>query len=196
VIHDSHPETRWFTVRSGTAHSSNVVYAKLGTKVGATTLYEYARLFGFGQPTRIALPGEAPGQIRHPDRWSRRSLATISIGQEILVTPIQMVMAYAAIANGGTLLRPRIVSAIVDEEGNPLREVPVEHVRRVLSTETARTFRSFLRETVTDGTGAEAALPWVEVAGKTGTAQKTSENGGGYEAGRYMSSFIGIGAVR
>ena len=192
VIHDSHPETRWFTVRSGTAHSSNVVYAKLGTKVGATTLYEYARLFGFGQPTRIALPGEAPGQIRHPDRWSRRSLATISIGQEILVTPIQMVMAYAAIANGGTLLRPRIVSAIVDEEGNPLREVPVEHVRRVLSTETARTFRSFLRETVTDGTGAEAALPWVEVAGKTGTAQKTSENGGGYEAGRYMSSFIGM----
>jgi cell division protein FtsI/penicillin-binding protein 2 len=192
VIHDSHPETRWFTVRSGTAHSSNVVFAKLGTKVGASTLYGYARLFGFGQPTRIALPGEASGQIRHPDRWSKRSLATISIGQEILVTPIQLVMAYAAIANGGTLLRPRIVSAVVNEEGEPVREVPVEQVRRVLSSETARTFRSFLRETVTDGTGAEAALPWVDVAGKTGTAQKTAENGGGYGAGRYMSSFVGM----
>ncbi|HEU5311169.1 MAG TPA: penicillin-binding transpeptidase domain-containing protein, partial [Candidatus Eisenbacteria bacterium] len=192
LIRDSHPETRWFTVRSGTAHSSNVVYAKLGTKVGASTMYGYSRLFGFGQPTRISLPGEAPGQIRHPDQWSKRSLATISIGQEVLVTPIQMVMAYAAVANGGTLLRPRVVSAIVNEEGEPIREVPVEKVRRMISSETARTFRSFLREAVTHGTGAEAALPWCDVAGKTGTAQKAAENGGGYEPGRYMSSFVGM----
>ena len=192
LIRDSHPETRWFTVRSGTAHSSNVVYAKLGTKVGASTMYGYSRLFGFGQPTRISLPGEAPGQIRHPDQWSKRSLATISIGQEVLVTPIQMVMAYAAVANGGTLLRPRVVSAIVNEEGEPIREVPVEKVRRMISSETARTFRSFLREAVTDGTGAEAALPWCDVAGKTGTAQKAAENGGGYGPGRYMSSFVGM----
>ena len=192
VIHDSHPETRWYTVRNGTAHSSNVVYAHLGTRVGASTLYGYARLFGFGQPTRVALPGEAPGQIRHPDRWSKRSLATISIGQEVLVTPLQIVMAYAAIANGGTLLRPRIVSALVNENGEPIREIPVEQVRRVVSSETARTFRSFLREGVTEGTGLEASLPWCEVAGKTGTAQKTDENGGGYVSGRYMSSFVGM----
>jgi cell division protein FtsI/penicillin-binding protein 2 len=192
VIHDSHPETRWYTVRNGTAHSSNVIYAHLGTRVGASTLYGYARLFGFGQPTRIALPGEAPGQIRHPDRWSNRSLATISIGQEVLVTPLQIVMAYAAIANGGDLLRPRIVSALVNEDGEPIREIPVERVRRVVSSETARTFRSFLREAVTEGTSVEAALPWCEVAGKTGTAQKTDENGGGYVSGRYMSSFVGM----
>jgi cell division protein FtsI/penicillin-binding protein 2 len=192
VIHDSHPETRWFSVRTGTSHSSNVVYAKLGTMVGASTLYGYARLFGFGQPTRIALPGEAAGQIRHPDQWSKRSLATISIGQEVLVTPLQIVMAYAAVANGGTLLRPRVVSAVVNEEGEPIREIPVERVRRVISSETARTFRSFLRDAVTEGTGIEASLPWCEVAGKTGTAQKTDENGGGYGAGRYMSSFVGM----
>ncbi len=192
TIHDSHPESRWFSVRSATALSSNVCYARIGCRVGAAALYNYARLFGFGQPTRISLPGEAPGQIRHPDRWSKRSLATISIGQEVLVTPIQILMAYAAVANGGVLLRPRIVSAVVDQEGAPLREVPIEQVRRVISSETARTFRSFLRDAVTQGTATEAALPWCEVAGKTGTAQKTVENERGYGVGRYISSFVGM----
>ena len=191
-IHDSHPETRWYTVRSGTALSSNVCYARIGTKVGAAKLYDYARLFGFGQATRVALPGEAPGQIRPPDRWSNRSLATISIGQEILVTPIQVLMAYAAVANGGILLRPRIVSAVIDADGAPIREIPIERVRRVISPETARTFRSFLRDAVVSGTGTEAALPWCDVAGKTGTAQKTLENERGYGAGCYISSFVGM----
>lgn len=192
TIHDSHAETGWFTVRRATAHSSNVCYAHIGTKVGAERLYRFARLFGFGQPTRVPLPGEAPGVIREPSRWSNRSLATISIGHEVLVTPLQVVMAYAAIANGGTLLRPRIASALVDEEGEPIREYPVERVRRVVSEETARTFRSFLRDAVTDGTCAEAALPWCEVAGKTGTAQKTIEGSRGYGAGAYIASFVGM----
>jgi cell division protein FtsI/penicillin-binding protein 2 len=192
TIHDSHPETRWYTFRDATALSSNVCYAHIGTKVGAKTLYGYARLFGFGQPTRIMLPGEAPGQIRHPDRWSGRSLATISIGQEVLVTPLQILMAYCAIANGGELLRPRVVSTVVDDQGAPIRDVPVEHVRRVVSSETARTFRSFLRDAVVSGTATEAALPWCEVAGKTGTAQKALENGRGYGAGCYISSFVGM----
>lgn len=192
TIHDSHPETGWYSVRKATAHSSNVCYARIGTAVGADRMYRYARLFGFGQPTRVALPGEAPGQIRHPSQWSARSLATISIGQEILVTPIQILMAYCAVANGGMLLRPRIASAMVDEAGEPIREFPVESVRRVVSEETARTFRSFLREAVLDGTANEAAVPWCEVAGKTGTAQKSDENGRGYGAGRYVSSFVGM----
>ena len=192
TIHDSHPETRWFSVRTATSLSSNVCYALIGTRLGAETMYRYARLFGFGQPTRIALPGEASGQIRHPSSWSGRSLATISIGQEVLVTPLQILMAYAAIANGGELLRPRIVTTVVDEDGSPIREIPVEHVRRVISEETARTFRAFLREAVESGTGTEAALDWCEVAGKTGTAQKTVENERGYGAGRYMSSFVGM----
>jgi cell division protein FtsI/penicillin-binding protein 2 len=192
TIHDSHPETRWYTFRDATALSSNVCFAHIGTKVGAKTLYSYARLFGFGQPTRIMLPGEAPGQIRHPDRWSGRSLATISIGQEVLVTPLQILMAYAAIANGGELLRPRMVTTVIDDAGEPIREVPVEHVRRVVSSETARMFRSFLRDAVVSGTATEAALPWCEVAGKTGTAQKALENGRGYGAGCYVSSFVGM----
>jgi cell division protein FtsI (penicillin-binding protein 3) len=192
TIHDSHPETGWFSVRRATALSSNVCYARIGTEVGAATLYRYARIFGFGQPTRITLPGEAPGQIREPSRWSGRSLATISIGQEVLVTPIQLLMAYCAVANGGQLLRPRIVSAVVDEDGRPIREYPVERVRRVISDETARVFRSFLRDAVTGGTATEAALGWCEVAGKTGTAQKTVENRRGYGPGCYVSSFVGM----
>lgn len=192
TIHDSHPETGWFTFHRATAHSSNVCYAQIGLKVGAERLYRYARLFGFGQPTRVTMPGEAPGQIRPPSRWSARSLATISIGQEVLVTPLQMVMAYAAVANGGTLMRPRLASALVDENGKVLRQYPVEPVRRVISEETARTFRSFLRETVVSGTGTEAALPWCDVAGKTGTAQKFDGDAGGYRGGHYTSSFVGM----
>ncbi len=191
-IHDAHPETGWYTVRDATAKSSNVCYAQIGMKVGANTLYSYARLFGFGQPTRVGLPGEAPGQIRHPDRWSARSLATISIGQEVMVTPIQMLMAYCAVANGGTLIRPRIATALLSEDGDPVRTIPVEQVRRVLSPATAATFRSFLRDAVLDGTATEAALPWIEVAGKTGTAQKSGSGGRGYDAGRYIASFAGM----
>ena len=192
TMHDSHPETRWYTVREATALSSNVCYAQIGTKVGASALYRYARLFGFGQPTRIQLPGETSGQIRNPSRWSARSLATISIGQEVTATPLQMLMAYCAVANGGILMRPRIASALVNDLGEPVRLYPVERVRRVISPETSETFRSFLRDAVTMGTATEAALPWCEVAGKTGTAQKSDEGGRGYGQGRYVSSFVGM----
>jgi cell division protein FtsI (penicillin-binding protein 3) len=191
TIHDSHPESGWFTVREGTEKSSNVVYANIGTRVGAERLYRYARLFGFGQSTRIGLPGEAPGQIRHPDRWSARSLATISIGQEVLVTPAQMLMAYCAVANGGTLLRPRLATALLNDDGEPVTSYPVERVRRVLSEATCATFRSFLRGAVLQGTAAEAALSWCSMAGKTGTAQKCIP-GRGYEPGRYIASFVGM----
>ena len=190
TIHDSHPETGWYTFHRATAHSSNVCFAQIGMRVGAERLYRYARLFGFGQPTRVSLPGEAPGQIRPPSRWSARSLATISIGQEVLVTPLQVLMAYAAVANGGVLMRPRLASALVDENGRVVRQFPVETVRRVVSEETARTFRSFLREAVVSGTATEAALPWCDVAGKTGTAQKFAN--GGYRGGHYTASFIGM----
>jgi membrane peptidoglycan carboxypeptidase len=179
-------------VRQATALSSNVCYAQIGTRVGASTLYRYARLFGFGQPTRVQLPGETSGQIRNPSRWSARSLATISIGQEVTATPLQILMAYCAIANGGILMRPRIASALVNENGEPYRIFPVERVRRVISPETAETFRSFLRDAVVMGTAQEAALPWCEVAGKTGTAQKSEDGGRGYGQGRYMSSFVGM----
>ena len=196
VMHDSHPETRWYSVRTATALSSNVCYAQIGTKVGASTLYRYSRLFGFGQPTRISLPGETSGQIRNPSRWSARSLATISIGQEVTATPLQILMAYCAVANGGILLRPRIASALVNENGETVRRFPVERVRRVISPETADTFRSFLRDAVVMGTAKEAALPWCEVAGKTGTAQKSDEGGRGYGQGRYISSFVGMAPAR
>ncbi len=192
TMHDAHPETRWYTVRQATALSSNVCYAQIGMKVGASTLYRYSRLFGFGQPTRVQLPGETSGQIRNPSRWSARSLATISIGQEVTATPMQILMAYCAVANGGILMRPRIASALVNENGQAVRTYPVERVRRVISPETADTFRSFLRDAVTMGTAQEAALPWCEVAGKTGTAQKSDEGGRGYGQGRYIASFVGM----
>jgi stage V sporulation protein D (sporulation-specific penicillin-binding protein) len=164
--------------------------------VGANTLYRYSRLFGFGQPTRVQLPGETSGQIRNPSRWSARSLATISIGQEVTATPLQILMAYCAVANGGILMRPRIASALMNENGEAVRTYPVERVRRVISPETADTFRSFLRDAVTMGTAQEAALPWCEVAGKTGTAQKSDEGGHGYSQGRYVASFVGMAPAK
>jgi membrane peptidoglycan carboxypeptidase len=101
-------------------------------------------------------------------------------------------MAYAAVANGGTLLRPRLATALLDDDGRPVRTYPVEEVRRVLSEKTADTFRSFLRDAVLEGTAAEASLPWCAVAGKTGTAQKSEPGGRGYQPGKYISSFVGM----
>ena len=177
TIHDSHPETGWFTFHRATAHSSNVCYAQIGTRVGAETALSLRaplrlRAAHSGEPA-----GEAPGQIRPPSRWSARSLATISIGQEILVTPLQLVMAYAAVANGGTLLRPRLASALVNEDGKVVRQFPAERVRRVISEETARTFRSFLREAVTAGTAEAAALPWCDVGEDRHGAEIRREGG-------------------
>jgi stage V sporulation protein D (sporulation-specific penicillin-binding protein) len=138
----------------------------------------------------VSLPAESRGTLREPRRWSRRSLASIAIGQEIGVTPMQMAMAYCALANGGELLAPRIALAEKDERGRIVQRFPVIKVRRVFSRETAETLKEFCADVVESGTGTKARVKGLTVGGKTGTSQKAGENG--YRTGAYVASFIGF----
>ena len=172
------------------ALSHNVGAAEIGIATGPHDLYKTIRAFGFGDPTSIELPGENPGLVPPPDQWSGSSTATISFGHGISTTPIALVRAYAAIANGGMLLRPRIVRALVGEDGVPFFTYPTEVEHRAISQQTAATLRHYLRAVVTRGTGKDnAQIPGYTTAGKTGTAQVV-ENGR-YEPGEYVASFVG-----
>jgi cell division protein FtsI/penicillin-binding protein 2 len=173
------------------AYSHNVGAAEIGMAIGQRRLYDEISRFGFGQPTDIELPGENPGILPPLADWSGSSLATISFGQGVSVTPLGLIRAYAAIANGGLLLRPRIVHAIEDSSGATIYAYQPEIERRVISPQTAATLRSFLRAVVVRGTGnPSAVIPGYTTAGKTGTAQVVAN--GRYEPGAYIASFIGM----
>lgn len=191
VIHD-HEKLGWMTFAQVIQKSSNIGAAKTGMALGDQRLYRYLQAFGFGQKTEIDLPGEAGGLVKHPKEWGRRSLASISMGQEIGVTPIQMVSAVAALANGGVLMKPYVVSEVRDAQGKSLRQFLPQVKRRVVSPETARTVTSILEGVVTDGTGAKAAIPGFRVAGKTGTAQKIDLRTGTYSSTLFVGSFVGF----
>ena len=172
------------------AYSHNVGAAEIGMNAGSKTVYNMIRKFGFGDYTNIELPGENPGIVPAPSEWSGSSLATISFGQGISTTPMAMVRAYAAIANGGLLMRPRVVSALMAPDGTPIYRYPAEVERRVISEATAKTLRGYLRNVVVRGTGNPSAkVEGFTTAGKTGTAQVV-ENGY-YASGQYNASFIG-----
>ncbi len=191
VIHD-HEKMGWVTFAQVIQKSSNIGAAKTGMALGEQRLYRYLQAFGFGQRTDIDLPGEAGGLVKHPRDWGRRSVASISMGQEIGVTPIQMVAAVAAIANGGVLMKPYVVSEIRDAQGRMLTRMLPHVKRRVVSPETARTVTSILEGVVTDGTGGKAAISGFRVAGKTGTAQKIDPRTGTYSATQFVGSFVGF----
>jgi len=172
------------------AYSHNVGAAEIGMFVGQRTLYATIRKFGFGERTRIELPGENPGILPPLADWSGSSLATIAFGQGISTTPLAMIRAYAAIANGGLLMRPRIVRAVYNEDGTLAYAYGPEIERRVIAERTARILRGYLRSVVLRGTGNPTArVAGYTTAGKTGTAQMV-ENGY-YAAGAYVASFIG-----
>lgn len=190
MIHD-HEKLGWLSFAQVIQKSSNVGAAKAGMALGEQRFYRYIQSFGFGERTEIDLPGEAAGLLKHPREWGGRTLASISMGQEIGVTPMQMVSAVAAIANGGVLMRPYVVSEIRDAQGQTLKEVQPHVKRRVISPETARTVTTILEGVVTDGTGGKAAIAGFRVAGKTGTAQKIDSRTGRYSASQFVSSFVG-----
>jgi len=179
------------TFRDVVAFSSNVGAVKVGMKVGKNLFYTYITSFGFGLPTGVDLPGESPGLIRRPQQWSRLSIGALSIGHEISATPIQLITAVAAVANGGHLVRPHVVKAVRDPDGR-IKEIRPFLVRRVISPETAQTLASMLTEVVQRGTGQAAAIPGTQVAGKTGTAQKFDQNTGRYSRTKVVASFIGF----
>src|SRR5436190_637358 len=159
--------------------------------VGEQKFYEYIRRFGFGERTGIELPGEINGLIRPPQSWSKISITRIPMGHEIGVTPLQMTVAMATIANGGKLIMPRIVKSITTLEGKTVSSLSPVVLRQVISSETAREIGDALRGVVSDnGTAAAAAVPGFIIAGKTGTAQKVNPRGG-YDEGKYVVSFAG-----
>lgn len=173
--------------------SSNVGAVKVGMRLGATKYYEYIKRFGFGDKTGIDFPGEAKGILRNVKKWSGTSLACMSIGQEIGMTPLQMLTAYSAIANGGVLMKPYIVSEIISPDGKSIKRNSPAEVRRVISKTTAATLRDILKTVVEEGgTAQRANVKGNLVAGKTGTAQIFDTKTGHYSKNRFVSSFVGF----
>lgn len=187
-----HEPYGWLTFEQVIAQSSNVGAIKVGQRLGKTLYYNYISGFGFGSLTGIDLPGESPGMLRRPRGWSAVSLGALSIGQEVSVTPIQLVTALAAVANGGELMRPYVVRSLRTPDGRVGREVAPIRVRRVISPESAATVTRILEAVVRDGTGKEAAVEGYRVAGKTGTAQKPEPGRRGYSRTRVVASFAGF----
>jgi cell division protein FtsI (penicillin-binding protein 3) len=191
TIHD-HEKLGWMTFAQMIQKSSNIGAAKTGMLLGEQRMYRYLQAFGFGQRTEVDLPGEVNGLLKSPREWGRRSLASISMGQEVGVTPLQMVSAVSAIANEGVLMKPYIVSEVRDQKGQLLRNILPQVKRRVVSPATANTLTTILEGVVTNGTGTKAAIAGFRVAGKTGTAQKVDQRTGTYSSTLSIGSFVGF----
>ena len=170
--------------------SSNVGIIKITELLQGQSLYQYIKKFGFGIETDINLPGESKGFIREPHNWSKISPGVISMGQEISVTALQLASAYSAIANGGYLLRPKIVNQIMNHKRKVKKNKNSKVLRRVASLETTETIKNILVKTVTMGTGSSAAIPGWDIAGKTGTAEKFIN--GSYSKTKFISNFVGF----
>jgi cell division protein FtsI/penicillin-binding protein 2 len=191
VIHDINPYG-WLSVKDIIAHSSNIGSIKISQRLGKYRLYEYIEKFGFGNKTGIDLPGESQGIVRPPKKWSRVSLASITIGHEIGVTPIQLLRAYAVIANGGYLVRPKVIRYILDNQHQPEKiSVPLSR-QRILSSTTCEQITSILVRGVEEGTGKKASLTYYTVAGKTGTAEKFDFTRKSYSNKKVVTSFVGF----
>ena len=171
-------------------HSSNIGIIKIMDKVGQKKLFSMSRDFGFGSKTGINLNGEVSGKLNHYNDWSAVSLGMIAMGHEVGVTAIQLASAYCAIANGGYLLKPRIVQQIMDESGNIIHSEEPVVLRKIADESTIESVREMLRGVVLKGTGKNADIPGWKVAGKTGTAQKWKN--GKYSNNDFISNFIGF----
>lgn len=191
ILHDHDTKHGILSVESIITHSSNIGAAKIGIRMGEAKLYEYVSHFGFGTKTGVPLIGEVSGIVHPTKKWSKVSIAQIPMGHGVAVTPLQMVMAMSAIANGGHLMRPILVDRLEDEEGHVVAKYQPQMVREVVSSSTARQMVSALKTVVSpEGTAVKARLENYSVAGKTGTAQKI-ENGL-YSSTKFFSSFIGF----
>jgi cell division protein FtsI/penicillin-binding protein 2 len=179
------------TVEQIITKSSNIGAAKIGIKMGPDLLRRYIRQFGFGERSGIPLVGERLGTVKMLKDWDKLSISRIPMGHEVDVTPLQMVMAMGAIANGGMLMRPMLIDRVEDEQGRTVAKYQPQAARRVCREETARLMVRALKTVVaTNGTASKARLENYVVAGKTGTAQKAI--GGVYVPDKFFSSFIGF----
>ncbi|MHB8421682.1 MAG: peptidoglycan D,D-transpeptidase FtsI family protein [Leptospirales bacterium] len=192
ALHDDEP-SKSLTLGEILVKSSNIGISQVGLRLGPDLFYKYIRSFGFGQKTGVDFPGESSGIVHSPDRWSHRSIYSMSMGQEVGVTPIQIVTAVSAIANGGHLMKPYLVRKIVDYSGRSVYQRHPEAGRRVISPETSRTLLALMRNVVAPGgTGVNAVIQGYEVAGKTGTAQVYDPVKHAYTRRRTIDSFVGV----
>jgi cell division protein FtsI/penicillin-binding protein 2 len=189
-VHDAEERgTEEMTVSEILSRSSNVGAIILAQKLREQRLAQWIERFGFGETTGIDFPGEEQGIVLPLEKWTGSTIGNVPIGQGIAVTPIQLAVAYAAIANGGYWLQPHFVDRIGDDDIRPGAK------RRIMSEQTARLLTAMMQDVVADGTGVEAQVPGYSVAGKTGTAAKP-EPTGGYSEERYVASFVGFAPAR
>lgn len=184
----------WLTAAEVLRFSSNVGMVKLAARLDPGSQYAALRDLGFGTPTGVSYPSESAGRLTRPDGWSDYSQSSLAMGYELSVTPLQMTMAYGALANGGRLLEPRLVREIRSPEGRVLRRWEPREVRRAISAPTAMLVAGVLADAVQDGTGRRAGLGEFAVAGKTGTARVFES--GGYRSDAYTASFAGFFPAR
>lgn len=190
ILTDHHPHgtlsfTEVFSV------SSNIGVVKIAQKLGASTIYQYAKKFRFGMPTGIDLKGEVKGWLKDPSRWSKTSIGAIPIGYEVTVTPLQLLSMMATVANNGTYVRPFVVRYIQDKQGHVVKSFePKVLAENVIEKETARRVTEILVDVVEHGTAQKAQIKGIRVAGKTGTARKVI--GGAYSEGKYYATFAGF----
>ncbi|HSG07212.1 MAG TPA: penicillin-binding transpeptidase domain-containing protein [Longimicrobiales bacterium] len=189
VLHDTHPGGV-MTIADALRVSSNVGIAMAAQAMTPGVQYENLRDFGFGVPTGIEIPGEVGGMLRKPDKWTGQSRASLAIGYEISVTPLQMAMAYGALANGGRLMEPHLVKEIRDPDGRVVERFEPRVVRQVVDGSVARAVSRVLVDVVEDGTGTQASLGLFKVAGKTGTSRTYTADRG--YAGGHSPSFVGF----
>lgn len=191
IINDHHPYG-WLSFTQVLQKSSNIGISKIGERVGKETYETYLRAFGLGRVTGVDLPGEIPGLLFPLGAWSHINLVTASFGQGIAVTPLQLATAYAALANGGVLMRPYIVSEVLNAEGKVVVANGPQRLWQVVRTDTAHRLLALLEKVVEkEGTGWRAQIEGFRVAGKTGTSQKVSPHGG-YAARGRIASFVGV----
>lgn len=192
VIHDTHKYSR-LSVADVLKYSSNIGAAKIGMRLGREKLYGYLKNFGFAERTGIDLPGEALGYLRDRSQWFGVDLATISFGQGVSVSAVQLAAAMSAIANGGVLMKPYLVEKVTDSNGAVIRRFEPQLIRKVLSPETASTVSRMMEGvTAEGGTGMNGAVDGYRVAGKTGTAQKVDAVTKGYSVDKRTASFLGF----
>ena len=190
-LHDHHPYPD-LSVHDILVKSSNIGVAKLAIQLGDQKFYEYVRRFGFGERTGVNLPGEIPGVVHPPHKWSKISITRMPMGQEVGATPLQVTTAMCAIANGGHLMMPQIIRDVVDDQGHTITPFPPQEVRVVASKDATDAIRDALIEVVSPkGTATLAHVAGYKVAGKTGTAQKIDADGH-YSHEHYVVSFVGF----
>jgi cell division protein FtsI (penicillin-binding protein 3) len=188
-IHDTHP-AGMLTLADVIRVSSNIGIAKLGMRLTPEEQFEALRDFGFGSPTGVQYPGESAGRLRRPASWTDESAASLAMGYEVNVTPIQLAAAYGAIANKGLLLEPSLVREVRERDGSTRWRHDPRPVRQVVTPGVASQLSALLRNAVEEGTGRRAQLGTYAISGKTGTVRRNIN--GRYVEGRYTASFVGL----